>query len=124
MSKNLYDRLPNTLEIPIPIPDPRPRGIQSLGAMSISFSIRLDLLMSERIEHYASQLGITRGEFMRWCAERMVIAIDEHLASNPTDSEKADNDRERQREIEFGLVYPDDEHTPPTPDTRRRGGNG
>lgn len=114
MARTLHERLPNTLEIPIPIPDPRPRGIRSLGALSISFSVRIDSLVAERIDRQARQLGIKRGEYMRWCTERMVDAIDRYIEDNP-DSEQSNAGKQ----LELELVYPDEEHTPPTPDSRR-----
>lgn len=122
MSKTLYDRLPNTFEIPVPIPDPRPRGIQSLGALSLSFSVRLDSLMAERIDKQAKQLGISRGEYVRWCAERMVIAIDTYLDENPEAESEQENKRDaRSKQLE--LVFPDDNDDELDNDPRRKLGN-
>lgn len=77
----LHSQLPTHFTLPVPIPDPRPRGIHSLGALSTSFSIRFDAVTMERLRMLSEELGITPGEFSRWCATQMVHAIDKHLES-------------------------------------------
>lgn len=84
--QSFHDRLPLYFEIPIPIPDPRPRGIQSLGALSTSFSVRMDKRAMEKLRIRSQQLGITPGEFTRWCTTKMLDAFDEHLMREKDDS--------------------------------------
>lgn len=77
--QNFHDKLPLFMQIPIPIPDPRPRGVQSLGSLSVAYSVRFDKETLERIDVRSKQLGITRGEYIRWCTTKMLDAIDNEL---------------------------------------------
>ena len=78
-SGSIHNVLPHKFTIPIPVPDPRPRGVFSLGALSIAYSVRFDAPTLERIRELADQLEISPGEFVRWSATKLAEQMDKHL---------------------------------------------
>lgn len=91
---SIHDDLPTFVTLPIPLPDPRPRGIHSLGVMSTAFSIRFDAPTMDKLREQSKQLGITPGEYARWCTTKMVEAIEVHT-EKISDLPNTENGKER-----------------------------
>jgi hypothetical protein len=74
-SMKTLKQIPDTLTIPSPMPTPRARGIYATGSMGSNVKTRLSHIDTEKIDEAAGLLGMTRADFIRWCAVKTAEKI-------------------------------------------------
>ena len=83
MPEDTLQQTPLTVTIPAPMHSPRARGMQALrgpharGTLGDNIRTRVSREERKLIEDVCVRLGMSKAEFMRWCAVHVAEALHE-----------------------------------------------